>query len=157
MHSSSGKLKDVLSLLKNPAWVCFVWFGLTAGAALLAVPAIFSAESASRPVSLDAARSVFEVLNRAEFVLLIVLLILVRVTGSSRQWWSLSMAIALIMIGQGAWLVPELSARTDMILGGNEPPASMAHAAYSISSLVKLAILFVMGLGLTPTRERRGS
>jgi hypothetical protein len=156
MPPSHSRLKEAVRLLRNPAWVCFAWFGLTAGVALLAVPAIFSAGSAPRPIALDVARSVFGFLSRAEFVFLIVLLILVRVTGQARQWWAISTFLALIMIAQGTWLVPELSARTDMILSGSEPPPSIAHAAYSTSTLVKLVLLFIMGAGLmVGTSDRR--
>ena len=123
--------------------------------ALLAVTAIFAAEAASRAVSLDVARTVFELLIKAEFVFLIVLLALVRVAGDTRRWWTVCALLALIMIAQAAWLVPELSQRTDIILGGSEPPPSMAHAAYSISTLVKLALLLLMGFGLLPTSTAR--
>ncbi len=133
-------------VLRSPAWVCFVWFGLTAGASLLAVPAIFSAEAASRAVSLDVARSVFELLSKAELVLLILLLTLVRVADQAGRLWAWCAVLALIMIAQVAWLIPELSARTDSILAGVEPPPSIAHAAYSISGLVKLACLFILGV-----------
>ena len=69
--------------------------------------------------------------------------------------WSVSAVLALIMLGQAAWLIPELSSRTDMIIGGNEPPPSIAHAAYSISTLVKLGLLFGLGLSLIPARPAR--
>ena len=142
----SPRIKLNVDVLRNPAWVCFVWFGLTAGASLLAVPAIFSAESATRAVSLDVARSVFELLGKAELILLVMLLTLVRVTDQAGRLWAWCAVLALIMIAQVAWLIPELSARTDSILGGVEPPPSIAHAAYSISGLVKLACLFILGV-----------
>ena len=149
----SPRFKLNADVLKKPAWLCFVWFGLTAGASLLAVPAIFSAESASRAVSLDVARSVFELLGKAELVLLILLLTLVRVSDQAGRLWAWCAVLALIMIAQVAWLIPELSARTDSILGGVEPPPSIAHAAYSISGLVKLACLFILGVVTSKSRQ----
>lgn len=80
---------------------------------------------------------------------------MVRVTGRARRWWAMAMALALIQIMQAAWLVPTLSARTDMVIAGNEPPPSIAHAAYSTSSLVKLGLLFAMGTGLMASRGDR--
>lgn len=134
-----------MALARNPAWVCFIWFGLTAGVSLLAVTAIFSAETATRPIALDVARTVFLALSKAEFVLLILLLILVRTSHRSAQLWAYCGVIALILIAQSAWLVPELSARTDSIVAGVEPEPSIAHAAYSISGLIKLLLLLITG------------
>lgn len=146
MPPTRDRLKAVAAVLKNPAWVCFVWFGLTAAVTLLVVPAIFTAGSVTRPVALDVARSIFLALSKAEFVLLILLLILVRVSMRARQLWAYCGILALIMIAHAAWLIPELSARTDSILAGVEPAPSVAHAAYSITSLVKLLLLLAVGV-----------
>ena len=134
-----------MAVARNPAWVCFIWFGLTAGVSLLAVAAIFTAETATRPIALDVARTVFLALSKAEFVLLIVLLILVRASHRSAELWAFCGVLALILIAQSSWLIPELSARTDSIVAGVEPEPSIAHAAYSISGLVKLLLLLIAG------------
>ena len=156
MPLTSSNLKAARDRFSNPAWVCFIWVGLTAGAALLAVTAIFAAEAASRPVSLDIARTLFERRTRVELAFLILLLVVSRTTGQTARWWAVSALLALIMIAQAAWLVPELSGRTDLILGGVEPPPSIAHAAYSISTLVKLSLLLVMGFSALPPRRQPG-
>ena len=154
MPTPRSKLNVLKTALRSPAWVCFAWFGLTAGASLLAVPAIFSADSASRAISLDVARSVFELLGKAELVMLVLLLTLVRVSDQAAKLWAWCAVLALIMIAQVAWLIPELSARTDSILAGVEPPPSIAHAAYSISGLVKLACLFILGIVTSRNGQR---
>lgn len=146
MPGTTSKLNAIGGRLANPAWICFVWFGITAGAGLLAVTAIFAADMATRPVSLDIARTLFERLVNVEFVFLVLLLITIRASGKAVKLWSVAALLALIMIGQAAWLIPELSSRTDMILAGNEPPPSIAHAAYSSSTLIKLGILFGVGV-----------
>jgi hypothetical protein len=156
MPPTRNKLEAIAALARNPAWVCFVWFGLTAGVSLLAVPAIFSAGTATRPISLDVARTVFLALSKAEFVLLILLLMLIRISGHSRQLWAHAGILALIMIAQAAWLIPELSARTDSIIDGVEPAPSFAHAGYSISGLVKLLLLLVAGFLSLRDRQPAG-
>ena len=153
MPSRPTKLKAALHRMKNPSWVCFIWFGLTAGISLLAVPALFSADAASRPVNLDIARALFQILNKAEFVLLIALLIQLRLAGLAGRFWAYAGVLALIMIAQTAWFLPELSSRTDLILAGSEPPPSIAHAGYSVSSLLKLAILLVAGFAAGGSRH----
>jgi hypothetical protein len=136
----------IRSALGNPGWVCLAWFGMTAGVSLLAVPAQFAAQAATRPVSLDVARTIFTALNKAELVALVLLLIVVRVSGNARKWWAASSLLAFIVVLQTVWLLPELSERSSMILAGTEPPPSIAHAAYSTLELVKLGMLLILGL-----------
>lgn len=133
------------SSVRNPAWVSFTWFGMTAGVSLLATPLRFSASTITRPVALDVGRVVFAGLNKAEFVALIIMLIIVRISGSARVLWVPVLLLALILMTQATWLIPELSARTDLIVAGVEPEPSIAHAAYSTLELVKLVILVYVG------------
>jgi len=142
--------------LSNPGWVCLIWFGMTAGVSLLAVPAQFGASSATRAVSLDVARTIFTTLNKAELVALVMLLIVVRVSGNARRWWAAASVLAFIVLMQTVWLLPELAERSSMILAGTEPPPSIAHAAYSTLELVKLGLLLVLGLAaITPSKSQK--
>jgi hypothetical protein len=124
--------------LLNPAWVCFTWLGMTIGVSLIATPMRFAAESITMPVA-------FAALNKAELLTLVLLLILVRVSGRSRDLWAWCGALALILVAQGAWLIPELAGRTDIILAGSGPPPSRAHAIYSTLELAKMAALLFLG------------
>ena len=137
-----GQVKKVLG---NPAWISFAWFGMTAGISMLATPVRFTAETITRPVALDVGRVVFAALNKAEFVALIILLVIVRVSAGAKKSWMFAFALALILLTQGAWLIPELSARTDMIIAGSEPPPSVAHGVYSTLELIKLGLLAWLG------------
>jgi len=149
--------KRIGNALMNPAWVCFIWFGMTAGISILATSARFSAPIATRPITLDIGRVVFAALNKAELVALIVLLTIVRLSKHARHWWALCSVLALIMIAQSAWLLPELAQRTAQIVAGSEPAPSIAHAAYSTLELIKLGLLFSLGVAaLTTDRVARG-
>lgn len=138
-------LPRLRAVLLHPAWVAFTWLGMTAGVSLLATPARFAAETITRPVALDVGRTVFAALNKAEFVALIVLLVIVRLRGDARRYLFNCLALALILVAQSLWLQPELAARTDMIIAGIEPGPSYAHAIYSVSELTKLLLLAVLG------------
>lgn len=141
-HTTQNRL---LAAIRSPAWVCFTWFGMTAGVSLLATPLRFSAPTITRPVAFDIGRVVFSGLNKAEFVALIFMLILVRVSGLARKMWAGCCAVALILIAQSLWLLPELSERAAQIVAGNEVPRSYVHAAYSILELSKLMLLLYLG------------
>ena len=139
--------------LLNPAWVCFLWAGITIGISMIATPVRFTAQSISRPVALDVGRVVFAALNKAELAMLVALLIVVRVAGLTRQWWGICAFLTLIVLAQGVWLIPELSARTDIVISGGQPPPSYAHAIYSSLELAKIAALLFAGFAaLRPRR-----
>jgi hypothetical protein len=90
-------------------------------------------------------RVVFAALNKAELLALVLLLIIVRVSGRSRELWAWCGILILIVLAQGAWLIPELAARTDIIMAGGELPPSAAHAIYSSLELVKIGLLLFLG------------
>ena len=77
---------------------------------------------------------------------LIILLIVVRVSGLAREYFAVCGVLAVILLAQAIWLQPELAARTDLIIAGIEPPPSIAHAAYSVLELTKLALLVYLGI-----------
>src|SRR5210317_2173527 len=135
----------IRNALLNPAWVCFTWAGITVGISMIATPVRFTAQSSTRPVALDVGRVVFAALNKAEFLALVLLLVIVRVSGRSRELWAWCAVLILIVLAQGAWLLPELAARTDIIMAGGEPPPSSAHAIYSSLELLKIGLLLFLG------------
>ncbi len=138
-------LTRIRNALLNPAWICFLWMGISVGVSMIATPVRFTASTITRPVALDVGRVVFAALNKAELVALVLLLIVVRVAGLAQRWWALCAGLALIVLAQGAWLIPELAARTDIIIAGGEPPASYAHAIYSSLELTKIGLLLYCG------------
>ncbi|MEX2123242.1 MAG: hypothetical protein WD795_05080 [Woeseia sp.] len=145
MPERNKTLKRLAENLKNPAWVSFIWFGMSAGISLLETPVKFTAPTITREIALDVGRVVFAALNKAEFIALIVLLILVRFSGYARQFILACSALILIMLAQALWLLPELSARTQQILEGIEPGPSIAHGTYSVLQLLKLVLLLYIG------------
>jgi hypothetical protein len=105
----------------------------------------FSAPTITRSIALDVGQVVFTALNKAEFVALILLLIVVRVSGRATSLWAGCGALALILFAQSLWLLPALSARTAQIIAGVEPGPSWVHGAYSVLELSKLALLLCLG------------
>ncbi len=144
--------------LLNPAWLAFLWIGISVGVSMIATPVRFTAETITRPIALDVGRVVFAALNKVELAALVILLIIVRVSGKARKYWGLCGALALIVIAQSVWLMPELAERTQMIINGVEPPKSYAHAIYSSLELIKIGLLFFVGFSsLAPERPNDGS
>ena len=145
MPLNSPRLKGLQHSLVNPSWLAFVWFGVTAGISLLETPVKFTAPTITRPVALDVGRTVFAALNKVELALLVLVLVLVRLSGRSRELFAACAGLALILIAQSLWLLPELSARVQSIINGVEPGGSIAHVTYSVLELTKLALLLYIG------------
>lgn len=144
-------VKQVLRRLRNPAWLCFAWVGINLGVGLVATPARFATPGLSRELAIAVGREVFTALNRVELALLVGLLVLIRVSGLARRYVLFGAALALIVIVQSAWLLPELAARSDMIVAGQTPPASAVHAIYGTLDVAKLGLLLWLGfLALKP-------
>lgn len=118
---------------------------MTVGIAFIETPARFGAATITRPIALDVGRAVFTVLNKVELAALVVLLIIVRASGRALKLWAFCGVLALIVLAQSVWLTPLLSARTEMIIGGVEPPASYAHAIYSSLEMIKMGVLLYLG------------
>ena len=112
---------------------------------MIATPVRFAADTITRPIALDVSRDVFIALNQVELFVLLLLLLTIRVTNLAARYWAFAGSIALIVLAQTIWLTPELSARTDIVIGGGEPPDSYLHASYSILEVLKLTALSVLG------------
>jgi hypothetical protein len=126
---------------------------MTAGVSLLATPVRFTAPTVTRPIALDIGQVVFAALNKAELIALVILLLVVRLSGKARLLWKQSSALALILLAQSVWLLPQLAARSQQIVSGVEPSPSMVHGTYSVLELLKLALLLYLGFrSLRPER-----
>lgn len=145
MPAKLHSLKPYLRLMRNPGWLCFAWFGMTAGISLLEAPVKFTAPLITRPVALDVGRVVFAALNKAELAALVLTLVLVRASGLARHLWAPVVALALVVMLQSVWLLPELSQRSLAITQGIVPGDSSSHLLYVSLELLKLALLLVTG------------
>ncbi len=146
-------MSRIRNALLNPAWICFLWVGMSIGISIIATPVRFA--SVSRPLALDIGRHVFAAFNKVELAALVILLIIVRLSGRATRLWSVTALLVLIVIAQVAWLTPELAERTQMIIDGVEPPSSYAHAIYSSLELLKMGVLLYLGFSSLPTSDSK--
>ncbi len=137
----SSAIAGIKRILSSVSWVCLLWIGLDAGTTLVAIPAIFSTPGLERPDAVRAASSVFAAFDRAQMLMLILLLVTVRFSGHARRLLIPLLAVTLLVLAQSIWLLPELSVRADQIASGVTPPASAAHGIYSTLELCKIALL----------------
>jgi hypothetical protein len=120
------------------------WFALVIGVSFLATTAKFLAPSLTLPVALDVGMHTFQVLNKVEWVLAALLLLVV--LGGMRCKFAIAAAIvaALCVIAETFWLYPILEQRTAIIVAGGQPPRTIHHEIFVYLQGLKLAVLLVV-------------
>lgn len=130
-------------------FVAWVWLGIVVGVSFLATPIKFTAESLTRPVALDVGRATFHLLNQIECILTLVLVALVwrsaQRAQTARPVAALVGLVAVIVVAQTFWLLPELDARVESIIDGVEPSPSILHTVFGVLEVAKVAALGIVG------------
>lgn len=126
--------------------VAAVWLGMLLGVSFLATPAKFLASSLSLPVALDVGRHTFAVFNKAEWLLLVILMGAVLI--GDRSWLNVSPTVAIIALvaAETFWLLPLLDQRVGMIIAGQQPSPSNLHNLYIAFEVAKLLTLAFVAL-----------
>lgn len=134
--------------------VLLVWLGVVIGVSLLATPVPFMVEQLERAEALAVNRQLFRMLSRAELVLL-ALALLASVLGGIRSPWviaGIGLVAATVLVQVGI-LQPELAARTDLVLAGQEPEPGPWHGLYVALELLKIALLPAVALAALHRRD----
>lgn len=125
--------------------IALFWAGMVFGVSFLATLAKFSAPSLTLPVALDVGRHTFSWLYRAEWALALLLAPALFAFGFSFLRAAAFGILVAIIAMQALWLLPALSARTDIIQSGGVPPPSMLHLISVTAEVSKLALLLLTG------------
>ncbi|MEV0459988.1 hypothetical protein [Catellatospora methionotrophica] len=126
----------------------FVWFGMVAAISLLEAPLKFRAPGITTALGLGIGRLVFQALNIAEFVLLVVLTVALLGVAIGRWQRFVTGGLWVLLSTQTLVLRPLLDERARLIIDGGQPPESMLHLVYIALEGVKLIALPVLGIGL---------
>ena len=133
-------------ILLSPGPVLLIWLGVVIGISFIEAPVKFTAPTLTRPVAFDVGRVVFTALNRTELVLFALTLVLALVAERRRLFWIAAAVLAAMLAAQTLWLLPELVARSEMVIAGSEPPPSAAHGVYAAIELTKALLLAWLGV-----------
>jgi len=133
-------------ILLSPGPVLLVWLGVVIGISFIEAPVEYTAPTLTRPVAFDVGRVVFTALNRTELVLFALTLVLGYVAERRRLFWIATVVLAAMLAAQTLWLLPELVARSEMVIAGSEPPPSIAHGAYAGIEVTKALLLAGLGV-----------
>jgi len=128
--------------------ISFLWAGILLGTSFLATPAKFLAPSLSLTEALEVGKVTFMVLSWVEYGLLIILslslIFYIRSLKLKPVQLSAFLALFIAFVFQQIWLLPELDARTSLIIQGEQQGRSNLHLIYVATELFKIIILIVL-------------
>lgn len=147
-------------------FVAWFWMGMVFGVSFIATPVKFRALTLSMPVALDVGHVTLHALNRIEWLFAAVLLLFaVRHSGTARRLDSETghpfarlgvllgaSAVCGVVAAQALWLLPALDVRTAEVIAGRPQPPSPLHGLFIGAEVLKLALLFGVGLAAGPQR-----
>jgi hypothetical protein len=124
----------------------FTWLGLVLGISFLEAPLKFRAPGISKVLGLGIGRLVFTALNRVELGLGVVVAVALVVGPHPVAVLWCAAAIAAVLGTQLAAVRPVLTRRTNAVLAGEDSPRGLAHLAYIGLEVLKVVLLFALGL-----------
>lgn len=129
------------------AVLAILWVGMILAIGMEGVVK-FSTPTLTKPVAFDVGRVVFAAFNKVQVALLLAIVVCAFFASLS-IWDNLLIAsLTVILLLQVLWLFPGLSERVDLILNNVKPPPTYKHGLYGFLEIVKLALLFVLGMRL---------
>lgn len=129
--------------------VPFVWFGMIGAISFMEAPLKFRAPNITLALGLGIGKLVFQMLNRIEIVLAILLLISLLLQRPAENFaFYLFGAIIVLLLLQTIWLLPLLNARAEQIINGIAAPPSNDHLIFVMFEALKFLLLFVLGVSL---------
>lgn len=129
----------------------FVWFGAVCSISFMEAPLKFNAPNLTKPVALEIGNIVFDALNKAEWVLFILLGISLFLSKPPRFEIAVYAIITAVFFCQTFWLFPVLDERTLAVINSRPVPESNFHLIYIVLEIIKA--IFLLALGTTSLRS----
>lgn len=128
----------------------FIWIGFVGGISFMEAWLKFRAPGITLPLGLGIGRLVFNALNKVELVLCIVIITSMLYGGVKNFKWDQLFFFApfFLVILQTVWLLPALDVRAEMLIQGQNVPASNLHFYYVGMEVIKVVCLIIFGIKL---------
>jgi len=130
------------------------WAGFVSAISFFEAWLKFRADGVSLEIGLRIGKLVFSSLNKVELIFAALSWLLVLVASQKHKTSPLSVklllsTVTIVLLLQTLWLLPQLSARADIIIQGGHPASSPIHLLYGILEVLKVTCLIVMAFQLT--------
>lgn len=139
-----------MSTYKTALVATFIWIGMVLAISFMEAWLKFRAPGITLALGLGIGRLVFNVLNKVEWVLAII--ILLQLLFSKQHWaktgyFAFYLPVSILLL-QTFWLLPALDARAALHISGPAPLPSNHHIYFVAMELTKTICLFIFGISL---------
>jgi len=125
----------------------FIWFGAVGAISFMEAPLKFTAPNITLALGLGIGRVVFQMLNKIEIILALMLIVSVLLQHPKGKIWIYFLGGAAgILLLESIWILPALDLRAIQVLNGTAEPFSNLHVIYIICDVFKLLSLFILGV-----------
>jgi hypothetical protein len=143
----NNRARIVISLLMA------LWAGAIIGLSFIATPVKFQAPHLTTPVALEVGRYTFGLFSNVELGFLIAIVIAAALAQPRRITVILLTAVAVQLLLERWWLLPELDARVSQILAGGAITFTSLHWIYATFDACKAALLICGALSSYTSRH----
>ena len=124
-----------------PPLLMALWAGAIIGLSFIATPVKFQAPHLDLPVALEVGRYTFRLFSNVELGFLIAIVIAAVFAPPRRIAFLMLGAVAVLLLLERWWLLPELDARVSQILAGGAVTLTSSHWIYAVFDICKAALL----------------
>ncbi len=125
----------------------FIWCGLVIGISFIESWIKFRAPGVTLATGLAIGRIVFAALNKTEWIIAIIIVAGLFLTGFEISFNKIPIGVAIIiLLMQTLWLLPALDARATAIITNSVPRKSQLHIYFVAGEFVKVISLIISGI-----------
>lgn len=118
-----------------------IWIGLLLAISFMEAPLKFQAPSVTLPIGLEIGRLVFGVLNKMEWIVLLMMILSLILSDTDKYTALLVVALACLLMAQTFYLLPLLDQRAEAIILGLSTESNNLHFLYVAVEVIKLILL----------------
>lgn len=134
----------------------FIWIGFVLAISFMESWLKFKAPGVTIPIGLGIGRLVFQMLNKVEWILLLMVLVNFLLTKEKLfKPKNIFYFIPVLLVAlQSFWVLPALDVRAQMHIDGLVVPPSNLHYGFVLMEIVKIVCLFLFGFSLFGAIEK---
>lgn len=127
--------------------VVFLWIGFVCSISFMEAWLKFQAPGVTMAIGLGIGRLVFGMLNKIEWVLALILIIVILKNTYLLSIKNLLLWLAMfVLVLQTIWLLPALDARAELLIQGGNIPNSNLHFIFILAEVLKISFLSIFGI-----------
>ena len=121
------------------------WLGFFMSISFMEAPLKFTAPNLSIAEGVQIGKIIFGVLNKCEWVFLLIILASFFFKNTSKRGAYLIIIVSTILIIETVWLLPLLNTMANKVISGQAVSSAWLHRAYILLEIIKIPVLLLIG------------